>query len=115
MSEILAAPHTVINIQNYAWIKFENKNNGIYALNFIFDAKADSLNKKVSAQIGFAPDYTLEIKNYVNRMHISNLVYKEVVSSFYKINIHAAKLNLTVFLTHNGVVGTVSIFGETHS
>lgn len=93
MSEILAAPDNIINIQNYAWSKFENKNNGIYALNFIFDVKADSLNKKVSAQISFAPDYTLGIKNYANRMQKSNLVYKEVLSSFYKINIHAAKIN----------------------
>lgn len=75
-----------------------------YDLNFIFDAKADSLNKKVSAQIGFAPNYTLGIKNYVNRMHTSNLVYKEVLSSFYKINIPTAKFNLTAFVTHNGVV-----------
>lgn len=37
-------------------------------------------------------------------MHTSNLVYKEVVSSFYKINIDAAKFNLTTFVTHNGVV-----------
>lgn len=37
-------------------------------------------------------------------MQKSNLVYKEVVSSFYKINIHAAKFNLTVFVTHNSVV-----------
>ena len=37
-------------------------------------------------------------------MQKSNLVYKEVVSSFYKINIHAAKFNLIAFVTHNGVV-----------
>lgn len=37
-------------------------------------------------------------------MQKSNLVYKEVVSSFYKINILAAKFNLTAFVTHNGVV-----------
>ena len=76
-------------------------------------------------------------------MHTSNLVYKEVLSSFYKINIHAVKFNLTAFVNHNDVVrkyqylskndyqikvdltefkgqfillnGTVSFFGETHS
>lgn len=102
LSSILAASDVVIEIQNYSWSEFENKNNGINMLNFIFAASSKSLNKKITAQIGFSPDYSLGIQKYIKKMQTSNLIYKEIVSSYYKINMPAGKLNLTAFVTYDG-------------
>ncbi|WPL40166.1 hypothetical protein [Malacoplasma iowae] len=104
IGQILSATDVDIKIQNYAWSGFENKNNGISAFSFIFEANSKSLNQKLIAQLNFTPDYKLGIQNYVNKMTTENLVYKDIVSSFYKINIPAGEFKLTAFVTKNGVV-----------